>query len=100
MLADKLLGQLISATERQNRKVDVTNRLLGLMAKVKPGNLNTATSVPVASASPKQGSMNGIGSSDNNDNFIKLIEYSKITSENSVKTSDLLRLIRDFKVLW
>lgn len=89
MLADKLLGQLISATERQNRKVDVTNRLLGLMAKVKPGNLNTATSVPVASASPKQGSMNGIGSSDNNDNFIKLIEYSKITSENSVKTSDL-----------
>ena len=89
MLADKLLGQLISATERQNRKVDVTNRLLGLMAKVKPGNLNTATSVPVASTSPKQGSMNGIGSSDNNDNFIKLIEYSKITSENSVKTSDL-----------
>jgi len=54
MLADKLLGQLISATERQNRKVDVTNRLLGLMAKVKPGNLNSATSVPVASASPKQ----------------------------------------------
>ena len=78
MLADKLLGQLISATERQNRKVDVTNRLLGLMAKVKPGNLNTATSVPVASASPKQGSMNGIGSSDNNEtkNLARLTKSS------------------------
>lgn len=90
MLADKLLGQIISATERQNRKVDITNRLLGLLAKVKPGNLNSATSVPVAASSPKQaGTMSGVGSSDNNDNFIKLIEYSKLSSEYAEKTSDL-----------
>lgn len=85
MLANKLLGQIINVNEKQNRKVDVTNRLLGLLAKVKPGNLNSASSVPADKSTGKP----SFESKQDNDSFIKLIEYTKLTSERTEQSNTL-----------
>ena len=85
MLANKLLGQIINVNEKQNRKVDVTNRLLGLLAKVKPGNLNSASSVPADKSTGKP----SFEAKQDNDAFIKLIEYTKLTSERTEQSNTL-----------